>query len=147
MGSGASSLPATAEVAGKPSVSIATAKPPLPNRHAPSSRMAHSTRASSNVSSVRRMALLNHSRQENTYMSQDVLSANFVKKSRKFKPRKPEPGTEIPETPASETPPPDAGEPPSVGGGGFNFLKNSLKLKINVEDDADWVQVSCLMDC
>ncbi len=118
------------------------------HRGADSSRSGRSTNSGS---SVRRMALLNHARQENSYIPQDVLSANFLKKSlrvpgeSKFSKLNDDNGTiEVPKhqykSPVSASENNIDSEPPVRPG--FNFLKpNGFGLKINIEDDADWVQV------
>lgn len=121
-------------------------------RHRNGADSSRSGRSTNSGSSVRRMALMNHARQENSYIPQDVLSANFLKKSLRV------PGeskfSKLNEDVAQETQKLDykpdistgldsnmtESEPPTRPG--FNFLKpNNFGLKINIEDDTDWVQV------
>ncbi len=121
-------------------------------RHRNGADSSRSGRSTNSGSSVRRMALMNHARQENSYIPQDVLSANFLKKSlrvpgeSKFSKLNEEVVVEIPKSEYKIDNPSgskvdDIETEPSVRPG-FVFLKpNGFGLKINIEDETDWVQV------
>lgn len=138
------------------------------NNNVNSSRVSHHSSGRS-VNSVRAMALMNHARQENSYMSQDGLKANLKnsirvgdgKDQRKSK-KSPRPSLKASADATTAADPQQsavqaataaaaaAPSPSSEGVGidvsrGMNMFRSSmgLNLKISVNDDNnDWVQVS-----
>lgn len=132
-----------------------------------SGRIANSTRTATNKS-VRAMALMNHSRHENSYISADSISLHLAGKGRaggkadvEYPPdykhhndnkhelsiSGPRPGiTPIAESPnellASEKMPP----PVSTPGTGFGLFRSQLGLglglKLQLEEEPDWAHVS-----
>ncbi len=137
-------------------------KAPDSDRNKTSARYRHgadSGRISTNSgSSVRRMALMNHARQENSYIPQEALNATFLKKSLRIsgdtsrlnKPPAPileavvvdnKVTTEADDLITAEQKQ-NSELPTEAPKFGFNVFKgNAFNLKINIEDDVDWVQV------
>lgn len=121
------------------------------NNNMNSQRSAHSSGRSAN--SVRAMALMNHARQENSYISQDGLKANLKTSLRVAdgneppKRASPRPAASPSRTSVPNKVPPSpkstGGEAPDISKG-MNMFRSSmgLNLKIQVQDENDWVQVS-----
>lgn len=143
--------------------SIQTADPRIDgeasNRRLASSRMANSSRT---AKSVRAMALMNHSRHENSYINADSISVHLAGKNRaqakaeieyppdyKHQDAKGDNTasnlnviTAIAESPnenPSEKAPPVVPQP---AGGGMSMFRSQFGLKLQLDDDADWGHVS-----
>ena len=107
--------------------------------------------AGRSVNSVRAMALMNHSRQENSYISQDGLKANLKNSLRvvdgKDGGRKRNTKVKVSAAKAAERPEeqkmPHVANGGNASSGGMNMFRSSmgLNLKITVQDESDWVQV------
>lgn len=120
--------------------------------------------SSRTVHSVRAMALMNHSRQENSYISVDSISANLRNLSKRRVSYDSQPNgkadgvgsvtmeiannnaelsiiKELPSMKCEEMPPIEEASPSGKDTMSLSKFRSSLTLKLNIEDDPEWAQV------